>query len=56
MDIDVGLHYFEMRLKNGRFFDPAYYKKLRSKFVWLGRTFVSRHRDKRAMPAIGEEN
>jgi hypothetical protein len=26
------------------------------KFVWLGRTFVSRNRDKRATPTIGDGN
>jgi hypothetical protein len=36
--------------------DPTYYKKPRSKFIWLGRTFVSHNRGKRAMPIIGEEN
>jgi hypothetical protein len=56
MDIDVGLRWFEMRLENRKFSDPTYYKKLRSKFVWLGRTFVSCNRDKRATPTIGEEN
>jgi hypothetical protein len=56
MDVDVGLHCFGMRLENGKFSDPTYCKKSRSKFVWLGRTFVSHNRDKRAMPTIGEEN
>jgi hypothetical protein len=56
MDVDVEPHCFEMRLEDERFLDPTYYKKLRSKFIWLGRTFVSRNRDKRAMLIIGEEN
>jgi hypothetical protein len=45
-----------MRLENGKFLDPTYYMRPRSKFVWIGRTFVSRNRDKRATPTIGEEN
>jgi hypothetical protein len=56
MDIGVELRCFGMRLENERFSDPTYCKKLRSKFVWLGRTFVSRNRDKRATSIIGEEN
>jgi hypothetical protein len=56
MNVDVRLCCFEMKLGNGKFLDPTYCKKLKSKFVWLGRTFVSRNRDKRATPTIGEEN
>jgi hypothetical protein len=56
MDVDVRLHCFRVRLENRRFLDPTYYKKPRSKFVRLGRTFVSRSPDKRATPIIGEEN
>jgi hypothetical protein len=56
MDVDVRLCCFGMRLENRKFLDLTYCKKLRSKFVGLGRTFVSRNRDKRAMPIIGEEN
>jgi hypothetical protein len=56
MDIDAELRYFRMRLENERFSDLMYCKKPRSKFVWLGRTFVSCNRDKRATPIIGEEN
>jgi hypothetical protein len=56
MGVDVGLRCFGMRLENGKFLDPTYGKKLRSKFVWLGRTFMSHNRDKRATPIIGEEN
>jgi hypothetical protein len=56
MDIDVELRCFGMRLENGKFSDPTYCKKPRSKFVWLGRTFVLRNRDKRATPIIEEEN
>jgi hypothetical protein len=54
MDVDAELHYFRMRLENGRFSDLMYCKKPRSKFVWLGRTFVSCNRDKRATPIIGD--
>jgi hypothetical protein len=54
MDVDVELRCFGMRLDNRRFLDPTYYNKLRSKFVWSGRTFKSGNQDKRAMPIIGE--
>jgi hypothetical protein len=56
MDVDVGLHCFRMRLENEKFSDPTYFKKQRSKSVWLGSTFVSCNRDKRATPTIGEGN
>jgi hypothetical protein len=56
MDVDVKLHCFEMRMENRKFSDLTYCKKSRSKFVWLGRTFMSHNRDKRATPIIGEEN
>jgi hypothetical protein len=56
MDVDDRLSCFGMRLENKKISDPIYYKKLRSKFVWLGRTFVSRNRDKRATSIIGEED
>jgi hypothetical protein len=56
MDVDIEPCCFGVRLENERFLDPTYYKKPRSKFVWLGRTFVPRNRDKRVMPIIGEEN
>jgi hypothetical protein len=56
MDVDVELRCFGVRLENGKFLDQAYCKKPRSKFVWLGRTFVSCNRDKKATPTIGEEN
>jgi hypothetical protein len=56
MDVDVGLCCFGMRLENEKFSDPTYCKKPRSKFVWLGRTFMSCNRDKRATSIIGEEN
>jgi hypothetical protein len=56
MDVDVELYCFGIRLENGKFLGPTYCKKPRSKFIWLGRTFMSRNRDKRAMSIIAEEN
>jgi hypothetical protein len=56
MDVDVELRCFGMRLENGSFLDLTYCKKLRSKFIWLGRTFMSCNQDKRATSIIGEEN
>jgi hypothetical protein len=56
MDVDVELRCFRMRRENGKFSDPTYCKKPRSKFVWFGRTFVSHNRDKRATSIIEEEN
>jgi hypothetical protein len=56
MDVGVELRCFRMRLENKRFSDLTYCKKLRSKFVWLGRTFESRSPDKRATLIIGGEN
>jgi hypothetical protein len=56
MNGDGKLHCFGVRLENGKFSDLTYCMKLRSKFVWLGRTFVSRNQDKRATPIIGEGN
>jgi hypothetical protein len=35
-----------MRLENRKFLDPTYCKKLRSKFIWLGRTCVAQSRQK----------
>jgi hypothetical protein len=52
----VGLHYFGVRLENGKCLDLTFCKKLRSKFVWLGRTCESYNRDRRATPIIGEES
>jgi hypothetical protein len=46
------LHYFGMRLENERFLDPTYRKKLRSKFVWLGRTNELHNQGRKAMPII----
>jgi hypothetical protein len=56
MDVDVELHCVGMRLENGRFLDPTYCKKSRSKFIWLGRTFESHNQDRKPMLIIGEEN
>jgi hypothetical protein len=56
MDVGVELRCFGMRLKNIRFSDPTYCKKLRRKFTWLGGTFESLNQHKRAMSIIGEEN
>jgi hypothetical protein len=56
MVIGAKPHYFRMRLENERFLDPTYYKKPRSKLIWLGRTFESHNQDKRATLIIGEEN
>jgi hypothetical protein len=56
MDIDVELCCFGVGLENRRFSDPTYCKRPRSKFVWLGRTFVTRNQDKRVTSIIGEEN
>jgi hypothetical protein len=56
MVIDVELHCFGVRPENGRFLDPTYCKKQRSKFVPLGRTCELLNQDKRATSIIGEEN
>jgi hypothetical protein len=39
-----------------RVFGPDILEKQRSKFVWLGETFMSRNRDKRATPTIEGES
>jgi hypothetical protein len=56
MVVGVELHFFAERLENGRCLDPTFCKKLRSKFIWLGRTCELRNRDRRARPIIGEES
>jgi hypothetical protein len=56
MDEGVGLRCFGMKRENGKFSDLTYWKKQRSKFVWLGKTFVSRNQDKRATPTIEGES
>jgi hypothetical protein len=55
MVVGVELHCFRVRLENGRFLDLTFCKKLRSKFVWLGRTCELRNRGRRTMMIIGEE-
>jgi hypothetical protein len=52
----VGLYYFGVRLQNGKCLDLTFCKKPRSKFVWLGRTYESHNRGRRATPIIGEES
>jgi hypothetical protein len=56
MVIGVELHCFGARLENGRLSDPTYYKKLRRKFVWLGRTCELCNQLRRATPIIGGES
>jgi hypothetical protein len=56
MVVGAELHYFGMGLENGRFSDLTFYKKLRSKSAWLGRTFESCIRGRKTTPIIGEEN
>jgi hypothetical protein len=34
MVIGAEPHCFRVRLENRRFFDPTYYRKVRSKFTW----------------------
>jgi hypothetical protein len=55
MVMGVELRCFRVRLENGRFLDPTFCKKPRSKFVWLARTYELRNRGKRAMLNIGED-
>jgi hypothetical protein len=52
----VELYCFGVRLENGKFLDLIFYKKPRSKSVWLGRTSELHNRGRRAMPIIGEES
>jgi hypothetical protein len=56
MAVGVELHCFGVRLENGRFLDPTYYKKSRSKFIWLGRTYELRSQGRRATLTIEEES
>jgi hypothetical protein len=56
MDEGVELRCFGMRRENGKFLDLTYWKKQRSKFVWLRKTFMSCNRDKRATPTIEGES
>jgi hypothetical protein len=52
----VELRGFGVRLENGKFLDPRFWKKLRNKFVWLGRTCELHNLGRRATPIIGEES
>jgi hypothetical protein len=56
MVVGVELRCFGVRLENERCLDLTFYKKPRSKFVWLGRTCELRNRGKRATPIIGDES
>jgi hypothetical protein len=56
MDIGVELCCFGVRLENGGCLDLTFCKKLRSKFVWLGRIYESHNRGRRATSIIGEES
>jgi hypothetical protein len=56
MVVGVELHCFGVRLENGRCLDPTFYKKPRSKSVWLGRIYELCNLGKRAMSIIGEDN
>jgi hypothetical protein len=47
MDEGVELHCFGMRRENGMFSDLTYWKKQRSMFEWLRKTFVSRNREQK---------
>jgi hypothetical protein len=54
MVIGDELHCSGVRLENGRFLDPTFCKKPRSKFVWYGRTYELHNQGKRATLIIGE--
>jgi hypothetical protein len=56
MFVDAELRYFGMRLENGRFLDPTFCNKQRSKFVWLGITYELRNKGRRTISIIGGEN
>jgi hypothetical protein len=56
MEVGVELRYFVVRLEKGRFSELTYCKKLRSMFVWLGRTDELRSQGRRATLIIGEES
>jgi hypothetical protein len=56
MVIGVELHCFGVRLESGRFLDPTYCKKPRSKFIWLGRNCELRNQGRRATSIIAEES
>jgi hypothetical protein len=48
--------FFLVKVENGRFLDPTFYKGPRSGFVWLGKTYELRNEGIRAMPIIVEDN
>jgi hypothetical protein len=56
MVVGVELRCFGVRLENRRSLDLTFCKKPRSKFVWLGRTYELRNRDRGATLIIGEES
>jgi hypothetical protein len=56
MVVSVELRCFGVRLVNGRFSDPTYCKRLRRKFVCLGRTRELHNQGRRAMLIIEEKN
>jgi hypothetical protein len=56
MDEGVELHYFGTRQENRKFSDQTYWKKQRSKFAWLRKTFESRNQGRRATPTTEEES
>jgi hypothetical protein len=55
MVMGVKLRCFGVRLENGKFLDPAFCNKMRSKFVWLGRTCELHNLARRVTSIIGEE-
>jgi hypothetical protein len=56
MVVVVEPHCFGIRLENGGFSVPTFCKKLRNKFIWLGRTYELHNLARRAMSIIGEES
>jgi hypothetical protein len=50
----VRLCCFGVRLENEKILDPTLCKKLRSKFVWLGRACELHNHGRRATPIIEE--
>jgi hypothetical protein len=49
MVVGAKLRCFGVRLENGKFSDPIFCKKPRSKFVWLGRTYELRNHRRREL-------
>jgi hypothetical protein len=56
MVVGIELRCFEVRLENGGYLDLTFYKKPRSKSVWLERIYELRNQGRRATPIIGEES